>query len=360
MPLSFRLPSVLVLGLSLGMALLAGAPFADDPVEGTVREALSGNPIASARVELRSGSQILATARTDREGAFRLEPRESWSEGWEVHVIRLGYASASLSVPAARPRLELVLDPVPLPLPAFQVEGEGRLCERSEDREARELWRLAAERHAGGLDTLGIASYILVRTDTLGSGSGDDLSAAGAGPGQRASAPLLRMSWNRRVEREGYAFPVRRSDRLRSYDSWSYPPLEADFAPHFAHQTFGRLHDFHMEQADATGWVVRFCGRRTNGPFLEGVLEIGSDTLIHRVEWRFHTPDPDESAGGWSRFLPPSGGGSAPPLLPTESMTWRSLPDDRIVRRAQWYEEWKTAPGDSVPFLPERNAGDGP
>jgi hypothetical protein len=127
--------------------------------------------------------------------------------------------------------------------------------------------------------------------------------------------------------------------------------LEADFASHFVSESFGRIHDFHVEAEDEYGWILRFCGRRTNRPYLLGTLEIGPDTLIRRAEWEFVTDNPDENSGGWAEFPSSGPDGSAPYLLPIESLTWLSLPDSQVVRRAHWYQEWVMAPGDSVPFL---------
>jgi hypothetical protein len=127
--------------------------------------------------------------------------------------------------------------------------------------------------------------------------------------------------------------------------------LEADFASLFVSESFGMIHDFHVEAEDEYGWILRFCGRRTNRPYLLGTLEIGPDTLIRRAEWEFVTDNPDENSGGWAEFPASGPDGSAPYLLPIESLTWLSLPDSQVVRRAHWYQEWVMAPGDSVPFL---------
>jgi hypothetical protein len=249
-----------------------------------------------------------------------------------------------------------VLVPVPIPIGGLQVEGERDFCAARDDRNARAIWRVAASRAEPGLDTLGIASYTQVRVDTVSVSGLGVPGMAGAESGQRSSAPLLRLSWDRRVQREGYAFPVRRTDADQSYASWGYPPLEADFAPHFASEAFGALHTFQVDHADADGWVLRFCGRRRDDPYLEGALEIGPDTLIHRVEWRFRTDDPQEDAGGWAGFPVSAADDGRQILLPTESVTWRTLPGGEVVRRAQWYEGWITVQGDSVPFLPSRVA----
>jgi len=327
-------------------------------LEGEVRDG-SGQGVPSVRVELWSGNRLLASTRTEGSGAFRLESEEAWTPDWRLALDRLGYAPISIPVPGDLAPLEIILEASPLPLPGFEVEGDRDFCAAGESAEARGLWEAARLRHAGGLDTLGVASYMHLRTDTLSNGAGNATGLLGAIAGQRASAPLLRLSWNRRIDREGYAFRVRRSDLARSYDSWSYPPLEADFAPHFGEASFGRLHRFHIETEAADGWILRFCGTRTNEPHLLGILEIGPDTLIRRAEWRFHTPEPDEEAGGWARFPPAMDPAGSPPLLPTESMSWRRLPDGEVIRRVQWYEGWILAPGDSVPFLPIREGDQG-
>jgi hypothetical protein len=176
--------------------------------------------------------------------------------------------------------------------------------------------------------------------------------------GQRSSAPLLRLSWDRRVQREGYAFPVRRTDSDRSYDSWGYPPLEADFAPHFASDGFAALHNFQVDHEDGDGWVIQFCGRRRDDPYLEGAIEIGPDTVFRSIEWRFRTDEPHEGAGGWAGFPPPSPASDLQVLLPSESVTWRTMPGGEVIRRAQWYEGWVTVQGDSVPTLPVRATPD--
>ena len=326
------------------------------PIEGIVRE-LGGAPLASARVDLLVDGALVASARTDQAGRFyivlRAEGLATRAEAI-LHVSRMGYHDAEVSLSGDRRSQEIALAPAPLPIPGFRVEFERESCPGIDEEPARRLWERAVDLHPGGLDTLGVASYTLARTDTLSRDPPTTLGVEGAVSGQRASASLLRLSWTRRIDREGYAFHVRRSGRTRSYDSWSYPPLEADYAPHFGSESFGSLHDFRVELEDGEGWILRFCGRITDTPYLEGILELGPDTLLRRAEWRFHTPAPDEEAGGWTRFPPAGVEEEPPPLLPVESMTWRSLPDGEVMRRAQWYEGWIMVEGDSVPFLPRR------
>lgn len=351
-----RLPVFASLVLLLGAAGAGYAnrlPFMAVRIEGRVHDP-SGVPVVSARVELRSADRVLVADRTDEDGRFVLDTDAPWSPDLRVRTQRLGYETAEVDVPSGLGPMDIVLSPAPLPLPGFDIVNDREICSEDPDRNARRLWEAAAEHHTGGLDTVGVASYTRARTDTLAANMTTGVGVEGTTPGQRASAPLLRLSWDRRIEREGYAFPVQRTDRQRSYSSWGYPPLEADFASHFGSEMFGERQDFHIESQGANGWVLHFCSRDDDDPYLDGVLEIGPDTLIRRVEWRFHTPEPDEDAGGWARFPPTTATGGPPPLLPSESVTWKTLPDGEVVRRAEWYEGWVIAYGDSVPFLPQR------
>ncbi len=338
-----------------GSATMSGeSAWNQTPIEGHVSEAGRG-PIPAARVELLSDDRVLAVAATDAEGRFRLVPPAGWGGTGLLRVSRLGYTTVALSIESPWPFQPIELTPAPITLAGFEVDGERDLCSAPEDREARALWGRAAALALGGLDTLGIASYTRFRVDTVAAGVFGPPGIEGAEDGQRASAPLLRLNWERRVQREGYAFPVRRTDAERSYDSWSYPPLEADFAPHFASNSFGRQHAFQLVASDSAGWILHFCGRNTGRPYLSGTLELGPDTLLMRVEWRFRTTEPDEAAGGWARFPPPAGPAEPQLLLPTESVTWRTTPGGETLRRAHWYEGWELVAGDSVPFLPDRS-----
>lgn len=364
--------------LASGVLLLFGGagedafgPLSSSPGEAEIRGVVrdtGGGPVTAASVRALEGDRILASAATDGQGRFRLVLPERATDvlragELDIQVQRMGYRSERRTLGPEETRVEVRLTPAPLPLPGFQVEGVPEACRADdEDGFGRMLWETAAQRHPGGLDTVGVATYTVARTDTmtLNEAASDEANGSGAEYGQRGSAPILRIGWSRRIDRSGYAFPVRRTDRSGSFQSWSYPPLEADFAPHFGSRQFGGLHYFQFLTEAADGWLIRFCARDEGDPHLEGRMTIAPDTLIHRVEWSVRTAEPDEDAGGYVLFPPVDVSGEPPPLLPLESMAWRTLREEHVIRKTQWFEGWQLAPGDSVPFLPRRIEGEVP
>jgi len=339
------------------MSVSRDVPFGDTPLSGRVTEP-DGEPVVAALVTFTGeGAQGVRATRTGPDGSFRLlRPGPAGLSG-RLSVERMGYGDFERTVSGAESEILVVLRPEPLPLPGFQVSAEGASCPARDDPEARRTWEAMARLHPAGLDTVGVASYTLALSDTLPEGTLAPVPGALEARirGQRGSAPLLRLSWSRRVLREGYAFPVRRTDAVGSFDSWSYAPLEADFSSHFASAEFARLTRFQFatREEDDRGSVLRFCSSDSRKPGLEGRLELSADTTLLRAEWRFRTEDPDEDAGGWARF-PSYLDSGPPPLLPLESMTWRKIRGGAFQRRAQWFEDWLLAPGDSVPLLPDR------
>jgi len=330
-----------------------------------------GRPVSGARVELWVSERLVRSTYAGPDGAF------SFSVPPGVVVVqlraeRLGFAPLAIDLtPAADlpAPLRITMVPSPLALPGLRVQVAPERCPQQSHPDGLSLWTRMANRHPDGLDTLGAATYTLVRVDTLSLGpqaaaplipesAGD---SGGRAEGQRGFSGRLRLAWERRLERDGYAFPIRRSDMEGSYSTWSYAPLEADFSSHFGTARFVSYHRLRapLPQEDG-GWIVPFCPARSDRPGLEGHLELSGDTLLARVEWRFVTGEPDEEAGGWTRFPAVSRASEAPLLLPLESMTWRKIRDGRMQRRAQWYEAWLVTPGDSVPFLPERPTASGP
>ncbi len=363
-------PAALLLLLAAVGVLRAASP-GQEELRGTVTDP-EGRGLVGVRVALVVDGRPSASTFSDPEGAFRIR-RPAGPGPISIVAERLGYAPLSRPLAAeelsgAPIRLQLV--PAPLPLPAIEVEGVVEPCPARSDPDAWALWEAMARIHPDDLDRAGAATYTLARTDTLAGAAARTpfLSTNASGEtgteelvaGQRGFSGRLRLSWERRVDREGYAFLVRRTDFDGSYDAWSYAPLEADFASHFATLPFATHHRFREPTArSGGGWILAFCAPDPRRPALDGALELTADTVLIRAEWRFRTPEPDEAAGGWARFVEPPAGAPPPRLLPLESVTWRSLRDGRTQRRAQWYEDWIVTPGDSVPFLPDRTVDPG-
>ncbi len=375
LPRYFVSSTRLIIPLLLGLLLLplsvggwgSEVDWRGDELTGEVLDT-DGRPVSAASVQLLAQGRVVASTPTGQDGRFSVMVPVRWQGRLADHALalrveRMGYDPLEWTVSGAGDQGTVTLIPRPIPLPGFQVEGERPTCE-GDDEEGlgRVLWEVARAKHPGGLDTLGVATYTRVQVDTLrmNSGLGEDGEGGILAPGQRGSSPLLRLGWERRIDREGYAFPVRRTDRFGSFSSWSYAPLDADLAPHFGLESFGDNHYFQLlpQASGEEVALVRFCGRHQEHPHLDGRLEIGADTLIRAVEWRFLTPEPQEEAGGRAVFPPGDLAGEAPVLLPMESEVWVTQRDTRTIRRAQWFEEWVLAPGDSVPFLPRR-AGEG-
>jgi hypothetical protein len=359
--LSALRPLALLLALALAGTSSAAASAGGhraDPIVGVVRGE-TGGPLVAVRVELLQGGRLVASTVTSEDGAFRLAlPRAPTGEPLGLRAERLGYGAVERMLTPEElggAPVEILMDPVPLPLPGVLVEVAAEACPARNHAEGEALWEAMARRHPDGLDTMGAASYTLARTDTLPS---QGLSPNPEGPllaGQRGFSGRLRTAWERRVAREGYAFIVRRTDLSGSYDAWSYAPLEADFASHFGTPLFARHHRLRSPAPRPEGgWILPFCPSEDGRPGVEGYMELSADTLLLRVDWRFRTAEPDENAGGWTRFPEVAPGEPAPRLLPLEAVVWRRIRNGDVQRRSQWYEGWTVTPGDSVPFLPER------
>jgi hypothetical protein len=327
--------------------------------------------MVGVRVELLADGRLLATAVTREDGAFAMAvPPRAGDRPLLLRAERLGYAARELPVTPeilGGAVVEILLVRAPLPLPGLQVEVEGGACPARSHPEGVRLWEAMARLHPDGLDTLGAASYTLARTDTLppgtptrGSGGGEAGNAAGNGllaAGQRGFSGRLRTQWERRLERDGYAFPIRRVDSEGSFATWAYAPLEADFASHFGTPSFPRHHRLRAPAPRPQGgWTLGFCPADGDRPGVEGQMEFSADSLLLRVDWRFRTPEPHEEAGGWTRFPEVAPGDTPPRLLPLASVVWRTIRGGAVQRRSQWYEAWTVTPGDSVPFLPDRVA----
>lgn len=341
-------------GIALAFAaqcFLAGAAAAQ--ISGVITRN-GGIPVEGVSVEAWSVDRRVAATLTDDSGVF------SFSEAIALNTVMLrvgalGFEVGEVAVQSGLTTYDIELTEAPLAVEGLVVTMEEATCEMGRDDErARKLWQFARIRYDGLMDTLGVATY-LAEADTI-----VPLSELGAlqlpelNLSQRGSSSLLRFNWTRRIDRDGYAFAVRRMNETGPYDSWVYPPLEADFAPHFADDVFGERHRFVIDDEGPDGWRLAYCPKDLGKPSIKGTVTLARDTTFAAVDWLFDTPEPVEHAGGRASFAPILPGSALSHLLPTEAVIWRAVPTGDYLQSYQRYEDWMVAPGDSVPLLPLR------
>ncbi len=350
--------SGLILLIALGAAFVAPDRAAAQ-ISGYVLTE-DGEPMVGVAVEAWTADRKLGARLTNAAGWF-LFPAAIVDEALAIYTGQLGYRPGVVQIQPGVTSYEIRLEREPIPLPTLVVEATRDRCGAPDDRRARRLWENARARYSQGLDTLGVATYLASTETILPEDEVGTAQMTGEPVGQRGSSSLLRFSWERRIRNEGYGYKIRRSTVELSYDSWVYPPLEADFATHFVGESFGELHRFSFdapEESESSGGVTLvFCPTKDDRPSMEGTLRIGPDSTLVLAEWLFRTPDPVEGAGGRAVFGPITDDPETSYLLPIEGVFWRKSPPSSYWQRYQKFEQWMVAEGDSVPFLPKRVPG---
>lgn len=336
------------------VGVAGGAEEAHGQLTGVILDQ-AGNPIEGVAVEAWGETLRLATRVTDATGAFSI-PQVVAARTTALYAHRIGFRAVRRDVDggAGAGPVEIRLDAEAVSLPTVEVVTSRAFCPRSDERTARALWEAARTRYAHGLDSMGVATYLAAQREVVQPSALGSPPAPGEAEEQRGSSFLLRVSWDRRIDREGYAYPVRRPTAAGALDSWVYAPLQADLAPHFVNELFGKLHTLSVFSEDETGWRLAFCPRNRDRPSIHGTLHVAPDSSLVSAEWMFQTKEPEESAGGRAVFVPGGRQGTSPYLLPSEGVFWRKAPEGGFLQVHERYEGWIVAPGDSVPFLPSR------
>lgn len=346
------------IGRTLLLALVVSGVWAGGvsaQISGIVRSS-DGRPLEGVAIEMWTATRRVAARLTDANGRFFF-PESIAFQAVTLQVGGIGFQTREITVAEGVDEYTVELAEQPLVLEGLVVTAEGATCEQGrDDRSARELWQLARLRYHGLMDTLGVATYLSEADTIVPLSKLGPLDLPALALSQRGSSSLLRFSWSRRIERDGYAFKIRRTDGARPYDSWVYAPLDADFAPHFVDDLFGERHRMVLEHEGPEGWTLRYCPKKDNKPSIKGTIALARDTTFQSVEWLFATPDPVEHAGGRAVFTPPLSGSLQAYLLPSEAIVWREIPGGEYLQRYQRFEDWLVAPGDSVPALPLRRA----
>ncbi len=320
------------------------------PVSGVVR-GMGGETLDGVVVEAWGEDTRLRAVETDGQGRFSFTPLIS-SRATSLYAYRLGYRATRVDVVEGTEFyvIQMALDP--LAMEGMVVDVERERCSRTDDKRARALWEAMSGRYDRAIDSLGTATYLSSAIQSVPLAEIGAVQVSADASDQRGSAPLLRNSWRRRVQRTGYARKLSAPSPDGMFDSWGYPPLDADFATHFIDEVFGRMHRLSIVEEDDEGWLLRFCPKDQDRPSIEGFFQIAPDSFLVMAEWSFNTEEPDEGAGGRAVFARGEGGSGY--LLPSEGLFWRRIGGGRLLQRYQKYQGWLTAPGDSVPFLPVR------
>ncbi|MFP3948543.1 MAG: carboxypeptidase-like regulatory domain-containing protein [Longimicrobiales bacterium] len=337
------------------------------PLPSTPSAALSGvvtdtteTPVRGVAVEAWLEGRLLGTRITGEDGAFAFAFPDDWTADLatgplRLRANRLGFRALERVVDFSAGRAVILeMREEPIAVRGLVVESERPRCRTEDQDEARSLWNSMRTKYFGPMDTVGIATYLAEGEALVGRGEIGPLDLPSEREAQRGSSSQLRFSWSRRVRRSGYAFPVRRTDKGESFDSWSYAPLESDFAPHFVSSGFGELHRLRIRDQGSFGWIIEFCPEDPERPSIVGSLRLAPDTTLLEAEWLFRTGDPQENAGGHATFPPASESAEESYPLPRESIFWRRLPTGDFQEVHQLYEKWIVAPGDTVPFLAPR------
>lgn len=342
-----------------GALLAAGSAGAQETISGQITGVVldgSGTPVANVRVEALQRGELLDTQVSEDNGRFAFD-RATIVGATTIRATLLGFRPVSVPVLDETRRYVIQIGMPIASLEGLVVSSEREVCRLDDNRDARALWEATRARYAPArdLEERGVASYVSAAVSVGNADPTASLDLPGQALARHGSSSLLRFSWRRRVERDGYAYRIRRSDSDRAYDSWAYAPLDADFAPHFVDESFGELHKFVLVESESSGSALTFCPRDDRNPGILGKLQIGAEGALQSAEWVFRTPDPIEDAGGRAVFMDAEVAGDEPFLLPLESMSWRRLPPGEFYKRQQRFEQWIVVPGDSVPFLPQRN-----
>lgn len=348
-----RFVRALVAGLLLATTV-AGLPRGVLAQIGGVVLDPDGQPLPGATVEAWGPGSRIAVRATDGEGRFSFSEDVSRAT-LSLYARRIGYQAVRVQVEPGVTEYSIRLEAEPLRIEGVVAETDQDFCASRPDREARRIWEALKRRYSDAVDTLGVATYLAAAERTVSLDGLGPLDLPEMGYEQRGSSLHLRVGWRRWIRDHGYGRRILRNGPQGGYESWVYPPLQADFAPHFAEEEFGRLHDFRLLDRLDDGWLLGFCPRSPDDdrPWVKGRMRVSADTLLAWAEWRFHTPEPDEHAGGRAAF-PAVRRGERVFLLPTEGIFWRRLPDGTYDLTHEKYEGWLVSKGDSVPFLPRR------
>lgn len=316
-----------------GVATLAAALGAV-PAAGQVRGVVvdgAERPVAQATVELWMESRPAAASRTDEQGRFEI-PGGPADGPLRLTVRRLGLATQVIPLASRDTTLRVTMEEQAVPLLSVAVEATaGRLCPRREEPRARALWTGMRGRYwQPGADTPSVFGFAEFRSGTGEKRDAFDARAARTRVGWTTGSLII--AHPELMALSGYATRAAGGVGERTA-FWHYRALDGGAMQDFTGEFFGTAHTFAILRQTAEETTVAFCPRERMGRTgqIQGTLTLRPDTTLAAARWTFHTPRPDEDAGGEASYYPPNPiFGRA--LLTRESVFWRKS------GRAYYYE----------------------
>ncbi|NOT06814.1 MAG: carboxypeptidase regulatory-like domain-containing protein [Gemmatimonadales bacterium] len=289
----------------------------------------TGRPLQGAMVALWSRGAEVARALSNEAGRFRLAA-ESSALADAIVARAIGFQPLSLKWTTSDSVVTLQLSAAPVPLPELMAVLIKVRCPSRDDPEARRLWQIVRKKYDLSPMWVGLAVRV---SFAQGSAYQDELGHVNESRHQPATMGLhgsARDAGYQALRSDGYA-RSRRSpngelspDPLGTHFEWWYPSFHRWQPDHFVQEAFGQLQNFGVSETTGTKGIV-FCSRLRDRPYLSGAILLDTDSTISEAMWRFHTPKPDEQAGGHAWYLPLRGGRDAPHfLLPVQSAFWRA------------------------------------
>ena len=323
-------------------------------VRGVVLET-GGTPQRDVLVELWSPVAVVARERTDEAGRFAFDAGRT---GGAVRLVlsRTGLQHRSIPLAAGDSVLSLRVRSEAIPLAGVIIRPHREsLCPARGEPAARELWQAMASRYDAESFRLGRGSRAVQVDEEVEPWALVPPSPPYERPGVRllAGTRTDRDHWwsfgadtgaetsRATITRVGYAWRLTESFDP-AYAAWRYEDLGAGNAIHWITAEFGALHGFFVVARDQGETLVAFCpqGDPRARPTIEGILTIGPDSTLVQASWRFHTPKPDEEAGGDATFFPPGPSMPVRALLPREDLFWRRTSHGRYFQRWRQYDQW--------------------
>lgn len=332
------------------------------PVLAQLRGSVSdpaGQPIIGSVVSVYRGSAEIGRTSTGPRGAFAFSG-QGFNNADALTVRAVGFRPQSRRWSPPDSVLHVTLEPFAAPLPEIVVPGLTIQCPTTDDPLARTLWSALRAKYDQTPQAVGLFVHMDWIAETayaneLGSIDESRLAESTGWAGRHGRA---RQGGYRRLVDAGYAVSLRDARGIpvpstdRAYFEWWYPSFHRWQPDHFIEASFGQLQVLSLVRQGTSMPSIRFCSRDRRRPSVAGVLLLTEDTTLAEAAWEFHTPRPNEHAGGRAWYLPPSGSTEGPRyLLPSMSVFWRQRGGQKglYFHDSAVYHGWRFGSGPEIP-----------